>query len=198
MSRRHALYVLAHRHNVPLEKLGVDDSTLIEVGGLANSAASGKGQPTQPTSGDQSANQSNNVTPAQRFAARSFHPRVTASSRKAFTNGLRPEAVRKAFQSVNNRIKKLSHSGRDGFNLMGWAFSDKTPQLQMTALTSESQENEHNGLRFLAQGSMLGIRNPRAHDDEWPPDADTDAVLELLGLASYLHRCLDRCESYSA
>ena len=50
----------------------------------------------------------------------------------------------------------------------------------------------------MMQGAMVGIRNPRAHEDRWEHDDDAVQVLELLGFASYLHRCLDRCESNAA
>lgn len=199
MSRTHALYVLAHWENVNLEKYGVDDTTLIEVGKLA-AASSGTTQPraanqTSPT--PPSGVAETKPTPAAKFATRSLHPNVVHGSRKAFTSGLHQESVRKAFQSVNNRVKRLTGTSRDGMSLVGWAFND-SPQLQMTDLATESEENEHNGLRFLMQGAMLGVRNPRAHEDHWGPDSDENSVLELLSFASYLHRCLDRCETHGS
>lgn len=197
MSRQHALYVLAHHNGIDLEKYGLDGATLIEVGRLASGL--NNEVPRQsiqvPASRVLSVQKDKPQTPAIKFASREMHDRITRSSRKSFTNGLHEEAIHKAFQSVNNRVKKLTASSQDGKKLMGWAFSN-SPQLQMTSLTSESEENEHEGLRFLAQGAML-MRNPRAHEDQWEPDEDELAVLELLSLASYLHRCLDRCESYS-
>ena len=70
--------------------------------------------------------------------------------------------------------------------------------LQMSDLQAQEELDEHNGLRFLMQGAMLGIRNTRSHPDEWEPDEDDNAVLELLGFASWLHKSLDRCEEYQA
>ncbi|MEE9298127.1 MAG: TIGR02391 family protein [Acidimicrobiia bacterium] len=202
MSRRHALYVLANQHGIPLERYGVDDATLIEVGSLVRAIAAGSSEagapPPSAITGATTSTTSLPVTPAQKFAARDLHDRVVRSSRLAFTSGLRTEAVRKAFQSVNNRVKRLTHSTADGKGLMGSAFRDPPDQqLQMTDLTTTSEKDEHEGLRFLMQGAIHGIRNPRSHDDDWEPDQEEAAVLELLGLASWLHRCLDRCETYS-
>lgn len=199
MSRSHALYVIAHENGVKLEPFGVDAATLIEVGNLA--ARYGQPSQAQPASNGRAASTpsaaATKSTPASRFASRDLHPRVSRASRKAYTSGLQQEAVRSAFQSVNNRVKRLTGSSRDGRDLMGWAFSD-SPQLQVSDLATESTQNEHQGIRFMMQGAMTGIRNPRAHEDHWELDDDPIQVLELLGFASFLHRCLDRCESYAA
>lgn len=203
MSKQHSLYVVAYQNNVPLESYGVDSKTLATIGSLAlaiNGAPQVLPTPsaskvtTQPSSATGSAS----LTPARLFASRGFHERVVRGSRKAFNNGLRTEAIRKAFQSVNNRVRKLAHTSKDGKDLMGFVFRQVPDQtLQMTMLATESERSEHEGLRFLTQGAMVGLRNPRSHDDDWKPDQDEAAVLELLGLASWLHRCLDRCEAYS-
>lgn len=197
MSRTHALYVLAHRASVNLESFGVDDATLIEVGKLSASGPQPEqaATPRSSTSAGSGSTSGSRQTAASRFALRELHREIVSASRKPFNNGLHQEAVRLAFQSVNNRVKRLAGTTRDGFDLMGWAFND-SPQLQMTSRSTESEKNEHAGLRFLMQGAMLGIRNPRAHENRWSPDEDEGAVLELLGLASYLQRCLDRCEVF--
>ena len=199
MSRIHALYVLAHREGINLERFGVDDATLIQVGELSLGVSAPEQQATtrlrEPVGSD--SNSGAGQTAASRFALRDLHQNVVRASRKSFNNGLPQEAVHKSFQSVNNRVKRLTGTARDGFDLMGWAFND-SPQLQMTGRSTESEENEHAGLRFLMQGSMRGIRNPRVHEDHWEPDGDETPVLELLSFASYLHRCLDRCEMYRA
>ena len=100
----------------------------------------------------------------------------------------------RAFKSVNNRVKHLSGTSRDGAGLMTWAFSETSPQLQMSTLSNESEQNEHNGLRFLMQGSMLALRNPLAHEDHWPWDDDQAFALDCLAVASLLHRMLDVCK----
>ena len=135
-------------------------------------------------------------TPAALFNARDFHSAVSRRSRKLFVDGHNKDAIRAAFQSVNNRVKRLSGLSRDGQPLMSDAFKEANSALQMSDLTTDSEINEHNGIRFLMMGAMTGMRNPRAHEDKWEPDDDVAAVLDALSFASLLHRFLDRCELY--
>lgn len=132
------------------------------------------------------------------FDLRDFHPTVVRASRKLFLDGHRTEAIRKAFQTVNNRVKKLSGLPKDGQPLMGEAFREVNPPLQMTGLASDSEKDEHKGTQLLMMGGMAALRNPRTHEDHWEPDNDARSVLEALALASMLHRFLDRCEAYRA
>lgn len=137
-------------------------------------------------------------TPAARFNARAFHPIVVQASRKLFVDGHRTEAIRKASQTVNTRVRKLSGLRKDGQPLMAEAFAYPNPRLQMTGLTTDSELDEHNGTRFLMMGAMAALRNPRSHEEHWETDSDPEFVLEALALASMLHRFLDRCEVYRA
>lgn len=201
MTREDALLVEAYREGIQrLEKYGADPETLTRVAGHVAALRYGSSQP-EPTEDSRTRVSSTEFmepqTFAQKFRVRNFHPRVVRSSRKAFVNRLWIDAVRKAFVSVNNRVKRMTSSSKDGHDLMGWAFSSKVPQLQMTGLATESEQNEHKGTRLLMQGSVTAMRNPRSHEDEWPPDEDEAYVLEALGLASLLHRLLDRCEEYA-
>lgn len=202
-SRTYALYVLAFEHKVKLAKYGVDDDTLVKIAQLSSGRKNESSAPEVPERKRTDARSLGTVsspTRAQTFAARNLHQRIVVSSKKAFNSGLGHDAVRRAFQSVNNRVKKLSAwSGKDGMDMMGKVFRPPPDQaLQMSTLSLDEELDEHNGLRFLMQGAMLGIRNTRSHPDEWEPDEDDDAVLELLSFASWLHRCLDRCEAFQA
>lgn len=201
-SRTYALYVLAFEYKVPLKTYGVDDDTLVKIAKLSrerHATPKRAHAPTQTSNNSNEASTTPSPTRAQIFSARGFNQRIVVSSRKAFNNGLGHDAIRRAFQNVNNRVKKLSHySGKDGMDMMGKVFRPPPNQaLQMSDLVAQEELDEHNGLRFMMQGAMLGIRNTRSHPDEWEPDEDDTAVLELLGFASWLHGSLDRCERYS-
>ena len=137
-------------------------------------------------------------TPAAMFNARNLHPAVVRRSRGLFVGGHNKDAVRAAFQSVNNRVQRLSGLSRDGQPLMADAFREVGPALQMTVLANQSEVDEHNGTRFMMMGAWTGMRNPRAHEDKWEPDNDVAAVLDALSFASLLHRLLNRCEAYRA
>lgn len=78
---------------------------------------------------------------------------------------------------------------------MTYAFNPNSPQLQVNALSNESETDEQLGAMQIFAGSMSAMRNPRAHEDDWPPDRDDLTVLDALAFASLLHRILDRCET---
>ncbi len=132
----------------------------------------------------------------QLFDGRCFHDEVKKSSRKLFGDRHNADSVRKAFQRLNNRVKKLVDSSADGQGLMATVFAKEKPMLEATPRSTESQQNEHDGMRFLFMGSMAALRNPLAHEDEWVWQKDSDRTLECLGLASLLHAFVDRCENY--
>lgn len=208
MSTDEGRYVIGHEVGVNLSKFGVTAADVERVRTLrADGAATRYGPSTlnQPLAAARAARpetpRASLKTPLRetresRFDGRNFHTTVVARSRAAFVKRLPQDAVLKAFKSVNNRVKQLTNSSKDRQAMMGWAFSEQHPQLQMTDLSTESEANEQIGLRFMMQGAMAGMRNPRAHEDHWAPDADEAAVLDALAFASLLHRMLDRCEQH--
>lgn len=202
MSADEARYVLAHEAGLDLRQFGLDDVALDRVRHLrqamGNTTAVRHAEQESVQSKKRPSHSNESLRPpsrAQLFAARDLHQRVVRSSRKAFSNGLNEDAIVKATKSVNNRVKKLARTSRDGQSLMAWALKQNDAQIQASGLQTESERNEHDGYRFIFMGIMTGIRNPRAHEDHWEPDQDVTSVLELLGLASHLHRFLDRCEN---
>ncbi|MSQ61427.1 MAG: TIGR02391 family protein [Dehalococcoidia bacterium] len=110
---------------------------------------------------------------------------------------MRPLTPIGGFLALNNRVRKLSDLTEDGQSLMNKAVG-RDPVLKMSALKSDTERNEHEGLRFMLAGSMSALRNPSTHDDNWTWDKDMNRCLESLGLASLLHYYLDRCEEYRA
>lgn len=206
MTPDEARHVLAHDAGIDLGRYGLtaDQRERVRVlrAGMASrnsspSVASGPPREEVPQRSSRTrGNSTTELTPAARFAARGCHPRVVRSSRRPYVNGLPQDAVLRAMKSVNNRVKKLASSHKDGQDLMANVFGDSSPTLQATELVTESERNEHAGHRFLLMGAMRGLRNPRAHEDHWLPDDDDAAVLDTLAFASLLHRFLDRCEAF--
>lgn len=133
-------------------------------------------------------------SPRSRFDARDFHPRVARDARRLFVDGHRTEAIRKAFQAVNNRVKRLAGTSRDGFSLMTHAFGGDPPPLAVNARVTESEQDEQQGMMHLFAGAVLSQRNPRTHEDDWEWDREESYALDCLSLASLLHRILDRMD----
>lgn len=101
-------------------------------------------------------------------------------------------AVLEATKSVASKIRTLSGSLADGPELVDAALLGKTPLIGINRLMSPSDWSEQRGFASLVKGMFGTFRNPAAHEPraEWSisePDA-----LDLLVIASYAHRRLDK------
>ena len=203
MSGDEARWVIAHDSGLDLRRYGLGQVQLDRVRQLRagiqapQPRVEGRGGARRTAIGRPAAAPGTAATPAAMFNSREFHPAVARSSRRLFVDGHRTEAIHRAFQRVNNRVRRLAGiSDKDGQALMGEAFKDSDPALQINGRAGTSERDEHAGVRLLMMGAMTGLRNPRAHEDRWEPDNDVESVLDSLSLASLLHRFLDRCEAY--
>ncbi len=104
-------------------------------------------------------------------------------------------AVFEAMKSIAAKIRQLSGLTSDGAALVTEAFAlgqSGTPILAINALVTETDKGEQRGFVNLLVGLFGTIRNPGAHNPkiEWPmPEQD---ALDILTLASLVHRKLDR------
>ena len=134
----------------------------------------------------------------QLFDALGFHPNLVEVSRQLFANGHYAQAIFQAFSQVEIAVRSVSGLGDQfGTRLMGKAFDEQTPKIQLNALATESDYWEQEGFKLIFMGSMLGIRNPKAHDIIAQNDAYK--TLEYLGLASLLLKRIDeaQCQKHS-
>ena len=136
---------------------------------------------------------------SQRSLLEQFDDRVTnislcAASRKLFADGHFARAVEEAFKCLNNAVKdKSGITDRDGADLMRRAFSSNFPVLTLNAFQSRSEKDEQQGYMDIFAGSMTGIRNPRAHENDLVDEPEV--ALELLAIANHLMRRLDETTS---
>ena len=214
MSPDEARLVMAHDFGIKLGDHGVPEAVQERIRTLRASGASlsnirqgrqGASTSTAPTGDLSPATESRELdgvkpmTPATQFLSRNFHEEVVKRSRRLFSSGHRTEAISAAFRSVNNRVKRLSGiKGLDGVKLMNQALSDQSPALRLNDGSDTTELDEQQGLRYLMVGATLALRNPRVHEDDWPPDRNVNAALECLAYASLLHRHLDRCQEFEA
>ena len=111
-------------------------------------------------------------------------------SRTLFCDQHYARAVEEAFKCLNNLVKdKSGLVDKDGAKLMGQAFSANNPILRLSKLGSKSEKDEQLGYMQIYEGSMTGIRTPRAHEHHLRDDPNV--ALELLVLANHLMRKLD-------
>ena len=116
------------------------------------------------------------------------------SCRSLFADGYYALAVERAYIYIDNLVSKRSgRSDKDGADLMRAVFSPKNPVLKLNNLQSRSEENQQQGYMHIFEGTMIGIRNPRAH--EYDLEDSPEEALEMLVIASHLIRMLNRATS---
>jgi len=130
------------------------------------------------------------------LARRGVHPDVLNFCQPELLQDNYFHAVFEATKSVADKIREKAEVDGDGSELVDRAFGigkRGIPLLAFNSLQTETERSEHNGLIQLMKG-MFGIfRNVTAHAPKakWPV-SERDA-LDLLTIASYLHRRLDAC-----
>ncbi len=116
-----------------------------------------------------------------------IHPVINSVSRSRFESGHFADSVESAFKEINSIIKSKVNDAvgieYDGANLMNRAFSAQNPVLWLDDLTTETGRNIQQGYMQLFAGSMIGIRNPKAHSNI---NIDKVRAIHLLFLASLL------------
>lgn len=130
--------------------------------------------------------------PVRRLSLQRLHPEVVAAASALFADRQYDSAVTEAMKSVEVRVRELTELQLSGAPLMQEAFKPKEPRLDVAVETGRSGDDEREGYFYLFRGAMVGIRNPKAH--ELSRGDDPDEALEVLGLASLLHRRLDVAE----
>jgi len=102
-------------------------------------------------------------------------------------------AVFEATKSVADKIRTKTGLTSDGAELVDEAFGMKSgmPALAFNLLQNQTERSEHTGLAMLTKGMFGTFRNTTAHAPKvsWP--IGLDDALDLLTLASLLHRRLD-------
>lgn len=105
-------------------------------------------------------------------------------------------AVLEATKSIAAKIRTLSGLTSDGAELAQGAFGlpkdGSAPRLAINALKSETDRGEQRGFVNLLTGFFGTIRNPLAHNAKVEWSMEEQDALDILTLASLIHRKLDR------
>jgi uncharacterized protein (TIGR02391 family) len=114
-------------------------------------------------------------------------------TRLLFVDGHYPQAVEEGFKYLNNLVKRRTSQEADGAGLMTRVFSPASPILKLSELRTQSQRDQQQGYMRILEGSMIGIRNPRAHEHRYLDD-DPRNALELLALCNHLVRSVQNAK----
>ncbi len=130
------------------------------------------------------------------LSRRGVHPDVLKFCRPELLQANYFHAVFEATKSVADKVREKAEVDGDGSELVDRAFGigkQVMPLLAFNSLQTETERSEHIGLMQLMKGMFGVFRNVTAHAPKvkWPI-SEQDA-LDLLTIASYLHRRLDTC-----
>lgn len=103
-------------------------------------------------------------------------------------------AVFEATKSVTDKIRDKAGLIGDGSQLVDQAFGFGTtgiPLLALNSLQTETEQSEHRGLMNLLKGLFGTFRNTTAHAPKIRWSITEQDALDMLSLASLLHRRLD-------
>ena len=101
-------------------------------------------------------------------------------------------AVLEAVKSIDFKLRSKTGLDLDGGELYDAALGGSAPRLQINALQTKSQRSEQSGFLNLLRGLYGTFRNPTAHVARVEWEMSEDDALDLLSIASYTHRRVDK------
>lgn len=103
-------------------------------------------------------------------------------------------AVLEATKSIAAKIRSMSGLTSDGAPLVQETFglSERGPILAINALLTDTEKGEQRGFVNLLTGLFGTVRNPLAHNPKIEWDMTEQDALDVLTLASLVHRKLDK------
>jgi len=104
-------------------------------------------------------------------------------------------AVFEATKSIADRIRDMSSLTNDGTELIDKAFGIKSPILAINFLITETEQSEQTGFSNLLKGIFGTFRNVTAHAPRIKWKISEEDALDLLTMASFAHRKLDKTVS---
>lgn len=116
-----------------------------------------------------------------------LHPKVKEHSLELFNNGHYAQAIFESVKTLDNYVKNKANIANEYVrNAMGKVFNEDNPIIKLNTLKSPSDIDEQRGFKHLFMGAMMGIRNPKAHENII--QVDKNRTLEYLAFISLLFR----------
>jgi uncharacterized protein (TIGR02391 family) len=120
-----------------------------------------------------------------------LHPTIVPEARKRFRAGFYAEAVLAALKVITLQIKSRTGLNLDGAPLMTKAFSPTQPHLVFDLGATETGRSMQQGYLQIFAGTMMAVRNPKAHGFV---EIDAARCIHFLFLASLLAHKLDEAQ----
>ncbi|MGH3279296.1 MAG: TIGR02391 family protein [Trebonia sp.] len=129
------------------------------------------------------------------LARRDVHPDVLAFCRAELLQQNYFHAVLEACKSVSDKLRTLAGETGDGTKLVDvLCFPAASPRVRFNALATEWERSEQTGIATLMKGLFSTFRNPAAHAPRVAWATSRSDALDMLTLASMLHRRLDKAD----
>jgi uncharacterized protein (TIGR02391 family) len=125
---------------------------------------------------------------------RQVHPDVLSFCRAELLQRNYFHAVFEATKSVADKIRSRTGLYKDGSELVDMAFGSGgagMPFLAFNALQTDTERSEHSGIMNLMKGMFGTFRNVTAHAPKVLWSMTEQDALDLLTIASFVHRRLD-------
>ncbi len=129
----------------------------------------------------------------QKLYQRSIHYQVRKYCIRDYLRKDYYDAVFEATKGISDRIQKMVEIDVDGVKLYEYVLSTKEPKMVINTLKSQSEINEHRGLKELLIAITHLIRNPAAHTPKINWKMDETLALDVLTLISMAHKYIDEC-----
>lgn len=129
------------------------------------------------------------------LARRDVHPDVLAFCRAELMQQNYFHAVLEASKSVADKLRILAGETGDGTRLVeALCFPAASPRVRFNSLVTEWERSEQTGIATLMKGLFSTFRNPAAHAPKVAWATSRSDALDMLTLASMLHRRLDKAD----
>lgn len=131
------------------------------------------------------------------LATRQVHADVLRFCRAELLEKNYFHAVFEAMKSIAAKIRAKSGLVSDGSELVQQAFGmpgGRSPLLAINSLASDTDRGEQRGFANLLIGLFGTVRNPTAHNPKIEWDMSEQDALDILTMASLIHRKLDNAK----
>ena len=104
------------------------------------------------------------------------------------------EATFESIKGLGDRLRKLTGEDLDGRELVQNVFGRKNLKVKLNEGKTQTERNEQEGTKLLAEGLFAAFRNPAAHETRLEWHISEQDALDIMGLVSLIHRRIDNAE----